>query len=232
VTAPMLFNMPEAISRPKWDDKILSFSKDEKQILRWILNLHNGGRGVDVDPCYSVGRFWEGLPKPKYKYDIAPQLEGVEKCDARHLPLADESVESVMFDPPFIVCSSDKSPGLIRGRFSDFRTFDELREMYTSSMRESYRILKPNGLLIFKCQDFIVSSTQYMTHAFVMVEAQMIGFYILDLFLLINENPIMSPTWSNGQKHARKAHSYFLVFKKSTNQLAVERSRLFAQEQP
>jgi DNA modification methylase len=225
MNAPMLFDVEEEVRRPNWDNKILSYSTDEKQILRWILTLHNGGNGVELDPCYSVGRFWEGLPKPKYKYDLNPQLEEVEKADARQLPHADSSIGSVMFDPPFIFCSSAKSPGKIRSRFSEFRSFRELKEMYSASMSEFYRILTDGGLLVFKCQDTSVSQMQYMTHAFVMAEAQRIGFYIQDLFVLLARNVMMSPTWTNGQKHARKAHSYFLVFRKTTSTI-IERTRL------
>jgi hypothetical protein len=222
----MLFESPEEVRRPNWDDKVLSFSGDEKQILKWILTLHNNGQGVDVDPCYSIGRFWEGLPKPKQKFDLYPHLDEVRQASANNLPIDSESVSSVMFDPPFIFCSSAKTPGRIRERFTDFSSFEELKEMYASSMREFYRILKVDGILIFKCQDLMVSSTQYMTHVFVMNEAQKLGLYILDLFILTNPHVMMSSTWINGQNHARKAHSYYIVFKKHHNPKMLERTKV------
>jgi hypothetical protein len=214
VNTPMLFDMPETLRRPKWDDKVLSLSSDEKQIIRWILDLHNAGKGVDVDPTYSIGHFWEGLPKPKYRYDIAPQIDGVEKADARHLPLENESIQSVMFDPPFVVAPSPK-PGIIRDRFSCYSTVKKLWEFYDEALREFHRILVTGGILIFKCQDIVSGGKQHLSHVAVINSATKAGFYCKDLFILSRPNVLWSPNMEN-QQHARKTHSYFLVFRKVT----------------
>jgi hypothetical protein len=215
MNTPMLFDMPETIRRPKWDDKVLSLSGDEKQIIRWILDLYNAGQPVDVDPCYSVGRFWEGLPKPKHKYDINPQAEGVEMANARDLPLPANSVTSVMFDPPFVVAPSPK-PGIIRDRFACYPTVKKLWEFYGEALREFHRILVTGGLLIFKCQDFVSGGKQHLSHIAVVNMAERAGFYCDDLFVLHRPNVLWSPNMEN-QKHARKTHSYFLVFRKSSS---------------
>lgn len=53
--------------------KSISYSQEE--ILRNIINLYNGGRTFEVDPCYSKGIFYKNIERPKYCFDIEPQLQ-------------------------------------------------------------------------------------------------------------------------------------------------------------
>ena len=209
---PMLFDVPETIKKPRWDEMVTSLSYDEKEIIRNIMLLHNGGKAFDVDPTFSVGRFWEGLPKPKYKFDINPQVEGVEQGDARKLPLADGSVNSIMFDPPFVVAPSPK-PGIIRDRFSCYANVKDLWQFYDEALQEFYRILAKGGMVTVKCQDIVSSAKQHLSHVAIINHAERIGFYSKDLFILARSSVLWSPNMEN-QQHARKTHSYFLVFVK------------------
>jgi hypothetical protein len=46
------------------------------------------------------------------------------------------------------------SPTTLNNRFTQFASFEELQAMYTGALDEFARILKPKGLLVFKCQDY------------------------------------------------------------------------------
>lgn len=197
-----------------WSTYARSCSDNEKQIIRWIMDLHNGGRPFDLDPTYSRGVFWYDLPKPRYRFDLHPQARGVVQADATRLPVANESIGSIMFDPPFVVGSrADGRPGEIKERFSYFRSVPELFIFYELAMREFYRVLNPFGILAFKCQDMIDSGHQIFSHVFIHNTAELVGFYIKDMFVLSRENVLWSPNMVN-QQHARKNHSYFLVLVK------------------
>jgi len=198
-----------------WKDKILSSQDDEKNIIQDILILHNNCDGVDVDPTYSIGRFWRGLPEPKRKFDINPQLDGVELGDSRHLPLEDKSVNSIMFDPPFVTGSrAEGKPGIIKTRFSYYKNEKELLAFYMKSLDEFHRILKDGGIVIFKCQDVVSGGTNYMIHHRIMSLAEHIGFYVKDLFVYTRKNVMWSPNMAN-QQHARKNHCYFIILEKN-----------------
>ena len=83
---------------------ISSIGFDEQQIIRDILFLHGNGNYIDCDPTFSIGNFYKhGLPKPKYKFDIKPQVNGVIKASADKLPLEDNCINILMFDPPFLI---------------------------------------------------------------------------------------------------------------------------------
>jgi len=198
--------------------KIIStISFNEQEIIRDILYLHSDGHYIDCDPCFSVGNFYkDGLPKPKHIFDKYPQTnDTIEACSDK-LPLSDNSVYTVIFDPPFVMGGADHDEisdgsNLISRRFSNFQSWDELKTMYGSSLREFYRILKPGGIVIFKCQDSVSSSKQHFTHCWTMTEAVSVGFYPKDLFILLAKARM---TDNRAQQHARKYHSYYWVFKK------------------
>ena len=192
---------------------IESVSNSQSVILQSIIKLYCPN-GFELDPTFSTGNFYKDVPAPKYKYDIEPQTVGVIKADSRHLPHDSGTIQSIVFDPPFVVGSqADGKPGLIKTRFGYYKSMIALWQYYRESLEEFHRILKKDGVLVFKCQDTIDSSRQYLSHVEVINYANSLGFYAIDLFVLLNTNYMVSPNMLN-QQHARKRHSYFVVFVK------------------
>ena len=198
--------------------RIIKFVGDDQGIiLRDIVNLHCGGE-IDCDPTYSIGNFYKktGVPEPKYKFDLNPQAENVVKADSRDLPLADESISSIIFDPPFITGCADN--GRIGKRFSCMKDMKVLWAYYFDTMKEFHRILKSNGILVFKCQDGVSGGKNFFSHCNIINQALQIGYYPKDLFVLI-KNVRMIQHNLKCQQHARKFHSYFLVFEKTKSKV-------------
>jgi len=169
--------------------------------------------GFDLDPTYSTGNFYKAIKEPMLKMDLSPQAPGTTQADATAIPLKSDSLNSIMFDPPFVAAiPKGVATGIITTRFSYFRTIQhDLWPFYEKAITEFYRVLKQNGILVFKCQDTVDSSKQYMTHVHVMNLAVKAGFYPKDLFILTADNRILNQAT---QIHARKYHSYFWVFTK------------------
>lgn len=203
----------EIPDKTNWSDMILSVSSDQDQILRSIMRLHNGGRPFEVDPTYSKGIFYRNLPKPTYRFDLAPQSNDVEQADARALPFVDNCVHSIMFDPPFLASHSNVDTGIIKKRFTSFPSIEALWQFYEEALQEFYRILIPGGLLVFKCQDTVSGGKNWFSHFMVEDYARRIGFVEIDLFILISKSVMWSANFAR-QQHARKGHSFFIVFKK------------------
>ena len=64
-----------------------------------------------------------------------------------------------------------------------------------------------------KCQDEVSANKQRLTHVEIISSYEAMGFYTKDLFVLMRSNaPGVSRIKT--QVHARKNHSYFLVFEK------------------
>lgn len=197
---------------------IETVSGSQSEILNNILKLYCP-QGFDLDPTYSKGIFYKSVPEPRLKYDIAPQIAGVTQADSRNLPISGNALNSIVFDPPFIGGTvGDGKPGIIKTRFGYYRNVPELWAFYRKSLDEFYRILQIDGILVFKCQDTIESGKQYLSHIEIINYAYSIGFYPLDLFVLVAKNVLVSPSQLK-QQHARKFHSYFLVFRKAQSKV-------------
>lgn len=200
-------------------DIIKSFYYSQDELIQSIMNLYKIEQ-FDLDPTYSKGIFYKNTIEPKYKSDINPQYADVLGASSTILPFKKDIFSSIIFDPPFLATtgkslSQNNDSNIIAKRFTVFKNETELHEYYKNSLIEFYRILKKEGILVFKCQDKVSSGTQYMSHVYIINEAEKIGFYTKDLFLLLAKNRII-PDWQiKNQQHARKFHSYFLVFQKT-----------------
>lgn len=201
---------------------IKSIGYDQIRIMQDILQLY-APNGIELDPTYSIGNFYGRIPRPKYRYDVKPQCPEVTQADCRKLPHNDNSIESINFDPPFLATSLAKDQdeyaegsNKILNRFGFYKNMPELWQFYFDSLKEFYRILKPAGILIFKCQDCISGGEQYLSHVEIINQAIAIGFYPIDIFVLLAKNRLIGQNGEN-QQHARKFHSYFIVFRKQTS---------------
>ena len=189
---------------------------DQHEIIRSIDKLYLK-QGVECDPTYSKGVFYRGagISQPKYKFDLYPQTEDTVQASADNLPLENGVLSNLMFDPPFMAGFTKPKPtGLMGNRFHGFRYIPDLWKWYDACLVEFYRVLKPKGVLVFKCQDTVSSGKNWFTHVYVMNRAVDAGFYPRDMFVLTAKNRIIGHNHGN-QKHARKFHSYFWVFEKA-----------------
>jgi hypothetical protein len=206
---------------------VKSVCGSDAEALVGILALHNAGQPFELDVTYSKGGFYRDgkVPQPLRKFDLHPELPDVEQADCRHLPFKNGTVSSIICDLPFMfglhgtnrpdnkTPRGYSDPATLNGRFSQFASFYELREVYQGGLDEFARILKPKGLLAFKCCDFTDRRTT-MTHCEVWRWATERGFYAKDLIIrTVSAGRAWNPKLV--QRHSRKFHSYFWVFLKS-----------------
>ena len=131
--------------------------------------------------------------------------------DATNLQLDNNSILSMILDPPFMFGTHGQTKNnIINKRYTMFDNFGELETCYKKILLEAKRVLKNKGLLIFKCQDYTDSKTT-MTHNLVYNWAIELGFYAKDLAILVKQNKIFNGSLI--QRHLRKTHSYFYIFK-------------------
>ncbi len=197
----------------------------QSECLKDILSLHCQQETFDLDPTYSKGNFYvDGIPRPKICMDIDPQQPFVIKADVRCLPLVDASVYSTIFDPPFLATTGPSlskvdDSNVITKRFGVYPSETELHQMYSEALEEIYRVTKPGGYCVFKCQDKVSSGKQYFSHCFIHNKAVACGWYPKDLFILTTNKRIVAP-WQRNQQHARKYHSYLWVLQKIDKAIA------------
>jgi len=208
----------QTLTGEKQDDymRYVSVYTTDQEILKAINYIYLDGLGFSLDPTYSKGNIYSMYLKPDLRSDINPLSNDVKKCDCRKLWLKDSSIISIVFDPPFLFRNSKAvNKDKMCNRFSYFKTFEELLQMYRDSLKEFHRVLQDYGILIFKCQDMTDGSGTrpfYDTHCKVIEMARKIGFSLRDIAILVKKNKIIRKAKQQGC--FRKIHSYYLVFRK------------------
>ena len=187
-----------------------SVFENEQECIKALLEIHNDGKDIECDPMYFKGNFYKEINKPKYKFDLNPQVPECKYGDATNLPLENGSLNNIILDPPFLFGIHGKTDKYYSARtHTIFKDFNELEKCYKGILSNAYRVLKKNGLLIFKCQDYTDSKTT-MTHCKVYEWATELGFYAKDLAILVLPNKVYNG--NTKQRHLRKVHTYFWVF--------------------
>ncbi len=169
-----------------------------------------------MDPMFNKGMFYKRLVElPDYRYDLNATEKGYNALDgnAENLPFESNSIQCMILDPPFMFGKHGQTKNnVINKRYTMYDTFNDLEKNYKAILKESYRLLKKNGICIFKCQDYTDSKTT-MTHCLVWQWAIEQGFYVKDLAIL--HLPVSKIYNGNlKQRHLRKKHCYFYVLER------------------
>lgn len=193
--------------------RYLSVFESDKDVLIAFRDIHNKKKWFDLDPTYSKGLFYDGLERPKYCSDLYPQHDFVIEASSSNLHfLEDGQIKSIVFDPPFLFRDrpSDNNNKIAK-RFTYFRTYGELSDMYKGSLKEFNRVLSKYGRLYFKCQD-MTDGKFYCTHKDVIDWAEEFGFELIDIAIKVAKNKLQRR--AKQQNCVAKVHTYWLVFKK------------------
>lgn len=174
--------------------------------------------GFECDMTYGNGSFWKHRERPRLCFDIQALHDGVVEADSRMIPVESGSLSNCVFDPPFLTYvkhGRNHKGGSVAmsARFGGYYRYEELEEHYQSTISEAYRVLKPRGKMIFKCQDIVHNHRLHPTHIKVANMAELEGFRLADLFILAAKSRMPSPQ-KGTQRHARIWHSYFLVLER------------------
>ena len=214
---------------------IKNINTDQHRILADIMHLYNNDEGFELDPTYSKGNFYgdfkwvneDGeketytIPQPKYKMDVYPLAEDVQKLEIMgDFPLEDESVKSINIDLPFVISvgpsmgNGNKNSNITSNRFSAFYPVSNLVETYYHFLKEAYRVLKEDGILVWKCQRTITGGKTLNSPEMSWLFAESLGFDCVDAFYLEGKTRLISGKVKH-QEHSRSYVSVFYVFKKS-----------------
>lgn len=193
-----------------------------------ILRLHVPEGSTIADVTWGKGVFWKRVPKDAYKVLGTDIQKGV---DCRKLPYDDGSIDCVVLDPPYMEglfrkeshhMAGSGSHKAFRANYSNSQATTEpgpkyhaaVTDLYYKAGAEAKRVLRANGTLIVKCQDEVSANRQNLTHVEIINHYEGLGYYCKDLFVVIRNNmPVVSRILK--QVHARKRHSYFLIFVKA-----------------
>jgi hypothetical protein len=196
------------------------------EVFPQVLALHVPDGATIADVTYGKGVFWQQVEPSRYHLLPSDLKTGVDCCQ---LPYDENSLDCVVLDPPYMEglfrrSASQLAGGGTHAAFRDHysngkrtgggpKYHEAVLDLYFRAAEEARRVLKPAGVLIVKCQDEVSANRQRLTHVEIVNQLEANGFYTKDLFVVVRTNrPAVSRL--KKQAHARKNHSYFLVFVK------------------
>ena len=185
---------------------------DNSDLIAEVARLYATSAPKIADLTYGKGVFWK---KSKHLDVTGSDILTVPErpYDLRNTPYEDGQFDIVVLDPPYI-----HSPGNhpTNNRYQNAETtkgflHKDIRKLYQDGMKEAKRICKPTGQVWVKCKDQVQSSIQRWSHVEMLSDAESLGMYGRDLFIMVPDSRTSSNRWEN-QYHARKVHSYLWVF--------------------
>lgn len=213
------------------------------EVFAQVAQLHLPVGSYVADVTYGKGVFWKRVPKDTYTLyfsdidaktsrDATHDVPVATGVDCRDLPFPDTSLDGLVLDPPYMEGLYRKNTSHLAGhgthaafrqaysngeatkeRHKAPKWHDAVVDLYLKAGVEAYRVLKTGGSFIVKCQDEVSANRQRLTHVELITAMESIGFYAKDIFIVVRSNrPGISRL--KRQVHARKNHSYFLVFQK------------------
>lgn len=184
-----------------------------------ILSLYVAPGSTVADVTYGKGVFWRKVPEGAFQLLPTDLSTGT---DCRQLPYEDGSIDCVVFDPPYMHTPGGTAhvnhqnyEGYYKNNKanSDKKYHEAVLDLYFTAAYEARRVLRRGGRYIVKCQDEVCANQQRLTHVEIISELARHDFVAEDLFVVVRTGkPGVSRLLK--QAHARKNHSYFLVFLK------------------
>lgn len=190
-----------------------------------VLSLYVAPGSRVADITYGQGVFWRNVPKGVYRLLPSDLKSGT---DCRSLPYEDGTIDCVVLDPPYMHTPGGSAhenhqnyENYYRNNATNHSTkkyHEAVLDLYFETSGEAHRVLRNEGIFIVKCGDEVCANRQRLTHVEIINELAKKGFLVEDLFVLLRRNrPGVSRVLQ--QAHARKNHSYFLVFRKSNGKV-------------
>lgn len=203
------------------DDSLNTVCKTNDEGFARILQLYARPGNVIADPTFGNGKFWQQIDRTQYRV-LATDIKD-DGVDLRLLPYCDGSVDVLICDPPYRYTPEKnvrhedtpghgKVDGLYNLQAGKLKNTQAVLELYYDGMAEGNRVLKSGGFLVVKCQDTVQDGKNIWVHNLLMAKAEQLGYACRDL-MIVTPPSVIKTRWDR-QRHLRKAHSYFIVFRK------------------
>ncbi|HVW70535.1 MAG TPA: DNA methyltransferase [Steroidobacteraceae bacterium] len=220
-----------------------AYTEANSAVFPHILSIYVPKKSVVADVTYGKGVFWKKVNLKDYTVHFSDlKRDGLPRhvrggVDARRLDHTSASLDALVFDPPYMHTPG----GTAHNGHQNFEEYysnnaeqdhevaeeiwketngkppkyhEAVLDLYFRAGKEALRVLKPGGIYIVKCQDEVCTNRQRLTHIEITNELERLGFTVEDLFVVVRKTRPGVSRLINRQYHARKNHSYFMVYRK------------------
>lgn len=173
---------------------------------------------VLLDPTYGKGKWWSRWREPTVAHDIT-----IDHVDFRRLPEADNTFDSVAFDPPYVAMGGRETTG-IKEFFEAYGLTDApkrpagLQVMNDDGLAECKRVVKPGGIIVAKAQTYVSSGHLWLGVHHTVTAGLELGMEVVDMLQHVGHVRAQPPrTRKDGravvQMHSRQNYSTLVVFR-------------------
>lgn len=204
--------------------------------LKDILDLYVLPGQTIYDVTWGKGAMWNDIDHTRFKVYASDKRTDVSTpdgitfcpCDFTWLNIYNEcTADALILDPPYMA-GKKTHESLAEAYANNNESHDAVIRLYMGGFLEAWRVLKLGGRIIVKCQDEMSGGFQKFSHSELMGILQVMGFEILDLFVLVNETKKLM-SCHEFQRTARKNHSYWIIgmkpFSRPTKKSGSEKKR-------
>lgn len=170
-----------------------------------------------LDVTYGRGIWWNWVtplaPMRFTSHDL--RQDGV---DYRMLPEADQCMDVVAFDPDYIAPGGRKTStiGEFNDRYGLARDYESpaaLQASINAGVWECTRVLRPQGILLVKCTNYISSGKVWLGEYHTIESGINAGLVVEDIAVHVGA-PGPQPKRDTRQQHLRSNSSRLIVFRK------------------
>ena len=220
-----------------------AYQDNNDAVFPLILQLYVRPPSRIADVTFGKGIFWKNVDTSQYEF-YPSDLKKVHVpagctggIDSRKLPYDECYFDAIVFDPPYMhtpggtahnghqnyeayyANNAEQDERVVIRSWYELdgkppKYHEAVLDLYYRSGREAHRVLKPGGIFIVKCQDEVCTNRQRLTHVEITVEYEQYGFAVEDLFVVMRTSKPGVSRMLHRQYHARKNHSYFMVYRK------------------
>lgn len=214
---PVQTSLIEGMDRPVGPILPSVFHGSNADLIAAVAPLYLTGSVLDV--TYGEGKWWDRFTPEPFTFHDLHKVDGV---DFRALPEADRSIDTVTFDPPYVVSGGHSSPRLgpaFQDRYGigehntgmsvGDKARDHLRTLILDGLAESCRVA--SSWVLVKCMEFAQGGRFHDIPTMVTNAAEGHGWTLHDRIVhATGPGPGGHNIWD--VKRARRCHSYLLVF--------------------
>jgi hypothetical protein len=175
---------------------------------------------IDVlDMTYGRGLWWKWtIPPTRDMRFVANDIKD-DGYDYRHMPYNNEWFDVVAFDPDYVAPGGRKTSTITEfndryGLKDQYESPDKLQDSINVGIMEVARLLRPQGIALVKCMNYISSGKLWLGEYHTIDEALAQGLVVEDIFVHISGTGPQPERPNSRQQHARSNSSRLIVFRK------------------
>jgi SAM-dependent methyltransferase len=205
---------------PKYQPLASVWHGEDAELLEHLLGFYPRKRPKRIlDATVNGGRFWRGSKRPVIGLDLEARHKPDVAGDNTAMPFRSRSFDVIVYDPPHIPNQGKDKSKDFNSRFGlGLRVPKEhgynFSHTFPPFMKEAWRVLKPEGVLLCKITDYVHHHRYQWAHVDLVEAARGVGFRACDCIVKIRKGPIVDPRWKIAH-HTRRQHCYWVVFRKS-----------------